>query len=116
MNQEEKIRPEYEDEIDLMDYVKVIIKRKRLILTIFLGSAIVAGVFSFMMAKVYKIDTSLEVGRIDSSMIEEPGQVIEKIKGDVYGIFIREKLEILEQDYPKIKTENPKDTRLMNLK
>jgi len=116
MNQEEKIRPEYEDEIDLMDYVKVIIKRKRLILTIFLGSAIVAGVFSFMMAKVYKIDTSLEVGRIGSSMIEAPGQVIEKIKGDVYGIFIREKLEILEQDYPKIKTENPKDTRLMNIK
>ena len=35
---------QFEDEINLMDYVKVILKRKKLILSWFLGLAIVAGV------------------------------------------------------------------------
>jgi len=42
MAQEE--REQYEDEINLMDYVKVILKRKRLILGLFFGAAIIAGV------------------------------------------------------------------------
>ena len=121
MDQEEKIQTEYE-EIDLMDYVKVILKRKWLILVIFFGAAIAAGIFSFLMPKVYKIDTSLEVGIIERAteatseqLIESPTQLVEKIKGDVYGIFAREKLGIPEEKYPKIKTENPKDTRLISL-
>ena len=111
---EEPIQTEY-DEIDLMDYVKVLLKRKWLILAIFLSAAIVAEVFSFLMPKVYKIDTVLEVGQAAGVPIEDPGQVVEKIKGDVYGIFAREKLGIPEEKYPKIKTENPKDTRLISL-
>jgi len=111
---EEPIQTEY-DEIDLMDYVKVLLKRKWLILAIFLGAAMVVGVFSFLMPKVYKIDTALEIGQAAGVPIEDPGQVVEKIKGDVYGIFAREKLGIPEEKYPKIKTENPKDTRLISL-
>ena len=111
---EEPIQTEY-DEIDLMDYVKVLLKRKWLILAIFLSAAIVAEVFSFLMPKVYKIDTALEVGQAAGVPIEDPGQVVEKIKGDVYGIFVRGKLGIPEEKYPKIKTENPKDTRLISL-
>ncbi len=114
MDQEEKSQTEY-DEIDLMDYVKVLLKRKWLILAVFLGAAIVAGVFSFLMPKVYKIGTALEIGQVAGVPIEDPGQVVEKIKGDVYGIFVREKLGIPEEKYPKIKTENLKDTRLISL-
>jgi len=121
MDQEEKIQTEY-DEIDLMDYVKVLLKRKLLIFGIFLAAAIAAGVFSFLSPKIYKIDTSLEVGRIEKAtgttpeqLVESPTQLVEKIKGDVYGIFVREKLGIPEEKYPEIKAENPKDTRLINL-
>lgn len=101
-----------EDEIDLMGYVKVLLKRKRLILGIFLGMTILAGVLSFLLPKVYKIDTSLEVGRIEQEVVEPPWQVVQKIESDVYGIQIREKLGIPERKYPKIKVENPVDTRL----
>ena len=113
MAQEE--REQYEDEINLMDYVKVILKRKRLILGLFFGAAIAAGVFSFILPKVYKIDTSLEIGQIAGAVMESPGQVVEKIDGDVYGIFVREKLKIPEIEYPKIKVENPKNTRLVKV-
>ena len=116
MDQKGPYQAEY-DEIDLMDYVKVLIKRKWLILVIFFGAAIVAGVFSFLMPKVYKIDALLEIGQMveKRETVEAPRQVVEKIEGDVYGIFVREKLEIPKTEYPKIKAENPKDTRLIML-
>ena len=114
MGQQEKIQTEYE-EIDLMDYVKVLLKRKRLIFVLFFLAVILAGVFSFLMPKVYKIDTSLEIGSIGGQVVEAPGQVVEKIKGDVYGILVREKLGISEKEYPKMKAENPKDTNLVKI-
>jgi uncharacterized protein involved in exopolysaccharide biosynthesis len=114
MNQEEKIQTEYE-EIDLMDYVKVIFHRKWFILIIFLGAVIIAGILSWYLPKVYKIDTSLEIGNVGGELIEKPGQLVEKIKGDIYGIPIREKLNIPEKEYPNIKAENPKDTNLITL-
>ena len=106
---------QHEEEIDLVDYLKVIIKRKRLMLVIFFGAVIIAGIFSWLSPKVYKIDTSLEIGKIAGEAAEEPAQVVEKIKRDVYGIFVREKLGISETEYPKIKTENPKDTNLVRI-
>lgn len=112
MNQENNTQPEY-DEIDLMDYLKVVIKRKRLILIIFLVAVIVAGVFNYFAPKIYKIDTSLEIGTIGDKVIEEPSQVIGKIDSDAYGILVREKLGISEDEYPKIKTENPENTNLV---
>jgi capsular polysaccharide biosynthesis protein len=106
---------QYEEEIDLMDYVKVIIKRKGLILTLFLAAVIVAGVFSFISPRVYQVNTVLEIGKIDSELLEQPAQLIEKIKGDVYKSFIQEKLNVSEEKYPQIKSENPKDTSLIKI-
>jgi len=112
MNQEEKTQTEYE-EIDLMDYIKVIIKRKRLIWTVFLVAVIIAGIFSFISPKVYKIDTAIEIGQIGEQGVEAPADVEERIDSDVYGILIRGKLGISEKKYPKIETINPKGTKLI---
>jgi len=114
MNPQEPISDEYE-EIDLMDYIKALLKRKWLILVIFLGAAIVAGIFSFLMPKVYKIDTAINIGEIGGKIIETPAETKGKIDSDVYGILIREKLGISEREYPKIKVENPSGTNLINL-
>ena len=107
------------DENDLMDYIKVILKRKKMIFGITVLAVIAAAGFSFYMPKVYDISTSLEIGVIDKEgegdfeLIEEPGQIVAKIESDVYGVLVREKLQISEEDYPEIKTENPKNTNLV---
>jgi len=113
MEQEEKFKVKQEDEIDLMDYVKVILKRKLFILVLFLAAVFAAGVFSFLSAKIYKIDTVLEIGQVGGAEIEAPAQVVEKIGGDVYGILVRGKLKLSEEEYPMIKVENPQGTRLV---
>ena len=103
------------DEIDLMDYVKVILKRKVFILFLFLGAMIAAGVFSFLMPKVYEIDTVLEIGKVGETMVETPSQLMGKIEGDVYGVLARAKLNISETEYPTVKTENPAGTTIIKM-
>jgi capsular polysaccharide biosynthesis protein len=109
MNQEEQIPSQYE-EIDLIECIRVILKRKWLILILFLGAMAVAGGLSYSMPKVYKIDTSLEIGSIGGETIETPLQLAGDVGNDVYGDSVREKLNIPESEYPKIAVENPKDT------
>jgi len=103
------------DEIDLMDYVKVILKRKVFISSLFLMAVIVAAIFSFLSPRVYKIDTVLEIGKVGEEVVESPKQLIGRIEGDVYGALIRTKLNIPETEYPIIKVENPEDTSVIKM-
>jgi len=114
MNQEEKNQENY-DGVDLINYLRVIIKKKWLIFGIFLLTVISVLIFTLRLPKVYKIDTSLEIGNVGGELIEKPGQVVEKIKGEIYKVLIQEKLGIAAEKYPKIKAENPKDTALVNI-
>lgn len=114
---------ENEEEINLMDYIKVILKRKWLILEITFGAVIIAGILSFVGPTTYKIDTILEVGhktdiisgvkQIEEFIPEAPDQLVEKIKNNSYGGKIRTKLNISEKEYPEIEVSNPEDTRLI---
>ena len=107
---------QFDDEIDLMDYIKVILKRKKLILFVFWGFIIVLGVVSFLMPKVYRIDNILIVGKMgDSLLIEPPVELVERINSDVYKPLIKKNLKIDEKDYPKIKAENPSGTSFIKL-
>ncbi len=107
MNQEEKIQPDY-DEVDFMEYVRIIIKRKWLILGLFLIGLMAAGILTSLLTnlslKTYKVETSFEIGRFGGdSPLEAPSQVIEKIKSGVYGT------------YPGIETSNPANTNLIKM-
>lgn len=112
MNQEEKFQPAYE-EVDLIDYVKIIIKKWWLIISVSLIVVAVAGVWSFLTPKLYRIDTVLEIGGFDNSLIENPAQLVEKLKVGTYKIIVMDKLNIVERDYPEVKITNPKDTSLI---
>jgi len=72
------------------------------------------------MPKVYRIETVLEVGKIKretengfEQLIESPIQLLGKIEGDVYGIKVRQNLNIPDQEWPEIKVENPKETNIL---
>jgi len=49
----------YEDEINLMDYIEVVVKRRRLIIGIFLVAVIVAAIASLLLPKVYQASASI---------------------------------------------------------
>lgn len=62
-------QPIQEDEIDLREYIQVILKRKKLILAIFLASVFTAAVISLQSPKTYEISSTIQLGRIDELLI-----------------------------------------------
>lgn len=89
------------DEINLIDYVKVILKRKKLIFLILILFLIGAFVFSITSPKIYKINSILELGQV-----EAPVQLIEKINSGVYN----GKYQV------RIIATNPPKTQLITMK
>ncbi len=59
-----------EEEIDLREYINVIIKRKKLILAIFLVSVFTAAIVSLMMPKVYEITSIVQLGSVNEPLIK----------------------------------------------
>ncbi len=96
---------EYKDqyqEINIVDYIKTLRKRKKLILGLFLIFIIGAGVYSFLLApKIYRVEAVLEIGKFSSSdqMLKEIPNIVEKIK--------KSNLEI--------KAVNPQASRLIEM-
>lgn len=112
-----------EDEIDLRQVAETLMRRKKVIFGVALAALIAAFVVSLILPKTYEIKTALEIGEIVTSLeigeivtsdtkevIENPAQLQGKIEQDLYGPVVRQELDIGEQDYPKIKVDNLKDT------
>jgi len=56
MDDKEKIDS---DEINLLDYFIVLLKRKRLIISITLGAAIITAIVSLIMSPIYRAETKI---------------------------------------------------------
>jgi uncharacterized protein involved in exopolysaccharide biosynthesis len=113
MNQEQKIHSEY-DEINLMDYIKVILRRKWLILSVFVLAIIAAGIFSFVSPKIYRAETILEIGHTRGAKIEALAQIVEKLELGVYRELIEARLDIPKN--LKIESENPRGANFLIIK
>ncbi|NCO68850.1 MAG: hypothetical protein GW873_10115 [Nitrospirae bacterium] len=118
VNQAENHHAEPTDEIDLIDYINVLCKWKKLIIFGTLSCVLIAGVASFQLSPVYRLATLIEIGTMEKEagnpvVIEDPLTLFAKIKGGAYDEKIRKELNIKESDYPEIKVNNPKNTALI---
>jgi len=92
--------PPYEDEINLIDYLKVLWKWKWLIMAGTLVCGIVAAVISLQMPKIYEISTVIEPGiagvKSDGSFmyIDSVANMNGKINGDIYSKRIQKALNL----------------------
>jgi len=101
-----------DDEINLIDYIKVVIKRKWLILGITLTAVLIAGIASMVSPKNYEVSTTLQIGNT-TDILENTAQVAEKIKSNAYKNLLEEKLNI--ENLPEIKTETPQNTNFVSI-
>lgn len=58
MNEEMKDK-NFEEEINLFDYLKVLKKRRRMIFNLFLASVVISAIYSLFMTKIYRAETTL---------------------------------------------------------
>lgn len=64
LNEHHGREPYYEDEIDLYQLIQVLLKRKKLIVSVFLAAVIVAIAASYIMKPVYRVSAVVGPGRI----------------------------------------------------
>jgi len=92
-----------EQEVDLRDYINVMIKRKWTIINIFLVSIIATAVISLFLPKVYKTDAVVGNGYIDGDIIKTEDSVNIITSTDVLAALIKkENMNISISDLKKM--------------
>ncbi len=107
-----------EDTIELVDFLRVIWKRKRLIIVGTLACMVTAGVLSFLLPQVYRVYSVVEIGTVvrgdEVVPIEDPNDTKTKIK-KAYSFKVMEELKIPEHEFPGLEVDNPKGTRIIEI-
>jgi len=75
------------EEINLMDYLKVILKRKKLILGFLLPGLIIGGALTFFLPESHRAKSIVEIGESSGVLLEDSAEMINKIEYDLYGNF-----------------------------
>ncbi len=108
----------YDDEIDLREYINVVIKWKKLIIGIFLASVIGAAIYSYKMPKIYEINSTLALGSVNGPLIgnEEAKQILLN-QNSLLSIIKELGLKGEPASLKKlIKIEDVKDTNLLKIR
>lgn len=107
-----------EDEIDIREYINVIIKRKKLILAIFLVSVVTVAIVSLRMSKIYEITSTLQLGSVNESLIKnEEAKAIMLNQNSLLSIINDLNLKIAADSLQKdIKISDISGTNLLKIK
>ncbi len=106
-----------EDEIDLRDYLNILIKRKILVLSIFLLSLVYTVVTTLLAPKVYEVSSTIQLGSINDILIkrEEAKEMILN-KNSLLSIIKELNLDIESESLKKsIKIEDITNTNLLRI-
>ena len=111
-----------EDEIELIDLLRVLWKWKWMIIMITFVCMVAAGVFSFMIPKIYEVSMSIGPGVIDIKANANPvyldstANIKAKIESGIYNSRILKNLNIDSRETQvKFKATNLKGTNLINI-
>lgn len=115
---------EYEDEIELMDYLNVIWKKKWLIILPTLFCVIIVGIISFILPRIWEVDAIIqpskffvqtEAGTFSEVVVVSPKQIAGQINQQSYSPLIAAQLNLDIRAFPKLKAENLRDTNLVRV-
>jgi capsular polysaccharide biosynthesis protein len=115
---------EYEKEIELIDYLNVIWKRKWLIIIPTFFLVVVVGVISFLLPKKWEIDAIIvpskfliqtEQGAFNEIVVVDPKQIASQINEATYNTLIAAELNLDIREFPKLKADNIRDTKLVRV-
>jgi capsular polysaccharide biosynthesis protein len=115
---------EHYEEINLMDYLEVIWKRKWLIIIPTFLIMVAIGIWSFMQTPVWEVDAIIqpskflsqtEQGQFIEVIVADPKQVAGQINQASYNAIIAAELNIDLRAFPALKAENLRDTKLVRV-
>jgi len=109
-----------EEEIDLREYINVLLKRKGIIILIFLIAVITAAIISyFALPPIYRSSTVFSVAQVDGQPIIDITEALEIIKSNVVLDEVIKRMGLVEETAKQlssqITTENLKGTNFIEV-
>jgi uncharacterized protein involved in exopolysaccharide biosynthesis len=115
-----------QEEMDLIEYLYVLWKRRWFIIVPTVLLALIAGVVSFLLPPVWEVDAVIQPskffvqdreGNFSEIMIVDPKQLTSQINQQSYERLVNAQLNLDPRKFPefKVKAENPKDTKLVRV-
>jgi uncharacterized protein involved in exopolysaccharide biosynthesis len=115
---------QHETEVDLIEILDVLWKRRRFILVPTILLALIAGIVSFLLHPKWEVDTIIQPsklliqsadGELKELLVTDPKQLANQINEEAYNRLISAKLNIALEDFPELKANNPRDTKLVRV-
>lgn len=94
---------ENNDEISLIDCIRVIRQRKKQVLAIFIAFVVIATIISFIMPKTYEASTLLEIGQIRNNPLETAKDVKVFLEQENTLRVLAPTFNVPEKKWPKLK-------------
>ena len=113
-----------ENEMELIDYLNVFWKRKWVIIIPTFFLVVVVGVISFLLPKKWEIDAIVvpskfliqtEQGTFNEVVVVDPKQIASQINEATYNTLIAAELNVDIREFPKLKADNIRDTKLVRI-
>ena len=124
INKGVEIMDEHKNEIELIDFLNIIWKRKWLILILTSFFILATGVIGFLLPPKWEIDAILvpskllvqtELGQLEEVVVVDPKQIAGQINQEAYNNLIATELKLNIEDFPKLRAENLQDTNLVHI-
>jgi len=121
---ESKNRIAKEDEINLIELINIIWKRKWLIIVPTFILVVLAGTFSALKTPVWEVDSLIlpavftiqtQSGQFEDVLVTDPKQITGKINEGSYKHLIMAELNLDIQEFPKIESETLEETNLVRI-
>jgi capsular polysaccharide biosynthesis protein len=115
---------EHNEEINLMEYLEVLWRRKWMIIIPTILISIAVGIWSFLQTPVWEVDALVqpskffvqaENGQFSEVLVVDPKQIASQINQQAYSGLLAAELNLNLRTLSAIKAENPKDTKLVRL-
>lgn len=113
-----------QEEVDLIEYLNVLWKRRWFIIVPTVLLALIAGVVSFLLPPVWEVDALIQpskffvqstAGTFTEIIVVDPKQLAGQINQRSYERLINAQLNLDPRKFPILKAENPKDTKLVRV-
>ena len=113
-----------ERDIELMDFLFILWKRKWLIALLTIICAITAGLLAFLLPRQWEISsvvvpskilTQTQSGKLEEVVMLNPKQLVGQINEGSYSALIEAELKLDPRTFPKLRAENLKATNLIKI-
>jgi len=113
-----------ENEIELIDFLNIIWKRKWFIIILTFFCVVAAGIISFLLPPKWEISSIIvpskffiqtEGGQFEEVVVVEPKQIAGQINEATYNNLIASELNLDIRKFPKLRAANLKDTNLVRI-